>query len=409
MTDAPEPAALNDSDVAVRAATARELAARGTLDDVGRLLGAATGDRSPSVRLYTAAATAAVLRRARREGPLPKAIAEQVLDALRRYDPQGNPSVLLALGAVGPSVRGRLGRLLKDPHSDVRQAAVAAIRAEALSALSLGDEELVTQVGSWASTRNLQGDVRLDLGRLLGEMGHPDGEAILLGISGAVRDPEGVLDEARARVAARRDRQSYLGVWRTQRPEVLVPPDPKAAVPWVGVSAEDWFADGSHDAITWQDDGSPTGPEGRARLLFVGVPGQEGQAALQTATATRFATVGKDLAGWVDRSIGDLRGVEPLCRVLHEQLDGVEGAVAPRARALLLWRGGDAAAAGEALETLLSAKKPKVDLHWWRANVALSEGDLDLAREQAQAYLAKAPKKGTHREAAEGLVDSLKA
>lgn len=407
MTDAPDPAALNDSDVAVRAATARAFAAKGTLDDVERLLGAATGDRSPSVRLYTAAATAAVLRRARREGPLPKAIADQVLDALRRYDPQGNPSVLLALGAVGPSVRGRLGRLLKDPHSDVRQAAVATIRAEALSALSLDDEELVAQVGEWASTRNLQPDVRLDLGRLLGEMGHPDGEAILLGISGAVRDPEGVLDEARARVAARRDRESYAGVWRTQQPEVLVPPDPKAKVPWVGLTTEDWFADGAHEALSWTDESSPTGPEGRVRLLFVGVPGQEGQAALQTATATRFATVDKALAGWVDRSIDALRGVEPLCRVLHDQLDGVDGAVAPRARALLLWRGGDASAAGEALEALLGAKKPKVDLHWWRANVALSEGDLDLAREQARVYLDKAPKKGTHRDAAEGLLTSL--
>jgi len=399
-------AALDDSDVAVRAAGARDLARVGDLGDVAMLLDRATLDRSPSVRLYTAAATAAVLRRARRSGPLKRAVADQVLDALRRFDPQGNPSVLLAIGAVGPSVRGRLGRLLKDPHSDVRQAAVAALRAEALSPLSIGDKGLEKDLAKWASG-SLPMEAKLDLGRLLGEAGHPDGESLLLQMSAVVRDTEGVLDEARRRITARHQRDTYGGVWRRQEPEVLSPPDDDADVPWVGLTAEEWFADGSRKPLKWPKDGVPVGPEGPARLLFVGTPGQETHAALQTADATRFGCVGKPLAAWVERSIDELRGVEPLCRTLLTRLGDVESASAPKVRTLLRWRGGDGAAAGAELDALLSGKKPKAELHWWRANVALSEGDLDLAREHVERYLAKSPKKGRFRAAADLLRGSL--
>ncbi len=399
-------AALDDPDVAVRAAAARDLARIGDLGDVALLLDRAILDRSPSVRLYTAAATAAVLRRARRSGPLKRSVADQVLDALRRFDPQGNPSVLLAIGAVGPAVRGRLGRLLKDPHSDVRRAAVAALRAEALSPLSIGDKGLEKDLAKWASG-SLPMEAKLDLGRLLGEAGHPDGEALLLQLSAVVRDAEGVLGEARRRIAARRDRGAYGGVWRRQEPEVLSPPDDEADVPWVGLTAEEWFAEGSRTPLKWRNDGIPVGPEGPARLLFVGTPGQETHAALQTAEATRFACVARPLAAWVERCIDELRGVEPLCRTLVTRLGEGDAPVPPKVRTLLRWRGGDGAGAGEELDAALSGKKPKPELYWWRANVALSEGDLDLAREHLERYLAKAPKKDRFRAAADRLRGSL--
>jgi hypothetical protein len=402
--------ALEDADVAVRAAAARDLAESGTLDDLGLLLAKATGDRSPSVRLYAAAAAASVLRRVRADGPLSKAVSEQVLDALRRFDPQVNPSVLLALGAVGPSVRGRLGRLLKDPHSDVRQAALAALRAEALSPLALADRDLPEQIAGWVRS-SLPGEVRLDLGRLIGEVGHPDGEALLTEISTSVRDPDDVLSEARRRLRARRTREAWVGVWRRQEPEVLVPPDPKLEVPWLGLGDDAWITESDEGSVMWVEErGSvwPVGPEGPARLLWIGIPGQEEvHLALQTAKATRFGCRGKDLAAWVEVSAGALRRAESLARVLLDQLDGVEGNAVPRARALLLWRSGDVSGAAAALDELLDTKKPTVDLHWWRANVALSEGDLDAAREQVDLYLEKAPKRAAFLDDAEGLRASL--
>ena len=403
-------ASLEDADVAIRAAAARDLAVSGGLEHIPSLLAMATADRSPSVRLYTAAAAASILRRARRGAGLSATVSGQVMDALRRFDPQGNPSVLLVLGAVGPSVRGRLGRLLKDPRSDVRMAAMAAVRAEALSPLAMADEALMDQLADWCRAR-LPADVRLDLGRLLGEVGHPEGEELLGVLAASARDPEGVLGEARRRLQARRVEGAWLGVWRRQEPEVLVPPGPQQHVPWLGLGPARWLTEEEEGEVTWVEERGavrPVGPEGPARLLYVGVPGRdEAHRVLQTSEATRFACRGKDLARWVEGAVEGLRRAPDLCATLLGQLDGVEGAVAPRARALLRWRSGDVAGAGVALDALLAAKKPKAELHWWRANVALSEGDLDGARDQVEAYLERASKRAAHREAAEGLRASL--
>ena len=51
----------------------------------------------------------------------------------------------------------------------------------------------------------------------------------------------------------------------------------------------------------------------------------------------------------------------------------------------------------------LIEKKGRPELHWWRANIALSQGDLDLARAQVQAFLDTAPKRSPVVDQAEGL------
>ena len=59
--------ALESDDVAVRVAGARVLAERGTQEDLPRLIKIAREDKSPSVRLYAAAAASDVAMRNRRE------------------------------------------------------------------------------------------------------------------------------------------------------------------------------------------------------------------------------------------------------------------------------------------------------------------------------------------------------
>src|SRR5262245_47136144 len=89
-------AALESDDVAVRAAGVRDLGAQGVLDDALALVDLAIQDRSPSVRLYAAAAAAEIVMRS----SLDPDDQRQILDRLKAFDPGFNPALLMVLAAT---------------------------------------------------------------------------------------------------------------------------------------------------------------------------------------------------------------------------------------------------------------------------------------------------------------------
>ena len=400
--------ALAGKDVAERAAAARHLAAHGSWDDLSSLLTIAMGDKSPSVRLYTAAAATRVVLRSRGAGEVGRAEEQQVLEAFRRFDPQGNPSLMMVLGALGSATaRSRLGRLLRDPHSDVRMAAAAAVRRAALSQVAHSDEGLTADVAEWLASKKTPLDTRTDLVRLVGETGWAElapevRKAAALGGYAAE-----VAAEALSRLGERAEASAWTGLWLHGGGDVL---DEDAATPsgWLLV-AEGEVHDGERSRPSTLADGRlDLGSLGRARRLWAPRVKEEGaHQALQLPSATYWRCTGKALAKEVEARIHELGRFPAGCAVLAAELEEVEGAIAPRARALARWKAGDNDGAVSAVDALLAAKKPKAELYWWRANMALGEGALDDARSFVDAYLEKAPKRGGYRAEAEALRASL--
>ncbi len=400
--------ALTSKDVALRAAAVRAVGATGSWADVATLMELAMGDKSPSVRLYAAASAASVVFRVRGGKGLPRGGESQVLDVLRAFNPQHNPALLMVVGALGTDkARTRLGRLLRDPHSDVRLAAAAAVRRGAQSALAIGDAKLEAEALGWLQSGKLPPDAVLELVRLAGEVGWSSWASALrqvMGGGGAVAE---AAQEAQQRLAARSTPGAWEGLWLDAGGDVA---DEAAR------GGEGWLllADGvAHDGEVPHAvvaDGSTAEVEGlgKGRLLWARpVKAEADMAVLQTEQGTFVRSEGKALAKVVEERIAALGAYPPGCSVLARSLEEVEGVIAPRARALALWKAGQGEAAAEALDKLLAAKKPKADLFWHRANVALSLGCLDDAREHAQRYLDKAAKKGPHRTDAEALIASL--
>jgi len=401
-------AALAGKDVAERAAAARELAAIGDWDDVEHLLSTAMDDKSPSVRIYTAAAATRIVLRTRGRGEVGSAEERQILDALRRFDPQRNPSLLMALGALGTAkARSRLGRLLRDPHSDVRMAAAAAVRRAALSEVALGDEALPADVASWLASRKTPPDARAELVRLVGEAGWSSLEQEARQAVAAGPGLSEVASEALKRLAARREPEAWTGLWLHAGGDVL-DEDPDAASGWLLIT-EARAHDGERARPVRLEDGLlHLEGLGRARRLWAPRVKQDGVfEAVQLPTATYWRSSDKQLAKDVEAHIDAIGAFPEGCAQLASVLADIDGAVAPRARALCLWKAGQTDAAAAALDELLGGKKPKADLLWWRANVALGAGALDDARRFVDQFLDKAPKKAHRRPEAEALKSSL--
>jgi hypothetical protein len=398
---------LDSKDVAERAAAVRAVGSRGSYDDLSRLLELAMGDKSPSVRLYAAAAATTLLYRLRADEALPDRAESDVMDTLRAYNPQHNPPLLMVMGAVGtPATRKRLGRLLRDPHSDVRMAAATSVRRLALSARS--PDELAGEALSWLQTGKLPPDATADLVRLAGEAGWSSWSDAL---RQAVAKPAlaEAATQALERLRMRGGPEAWQGLWLDGGGDVS---DEEAA------GSEGWLlvADGAaHDgaashAVSVDEGGVTVSELGRAQLRWAKpVKGEAEQRVLQVGGRTLWRCEGKALAKVVEARHDELAAFPAGCAALAAELEEVDGAVAPRARALARWRGGDPSGAAEALDALLAAKKPKAELHWYRANVALALGHLDDAREHVDVYLSKAAKKAPARPEAEALQASLTA
>lgn len=403
-------AALLKGDVATRTAAARALARDGRFADVEALVDRAAHDKSPSLRLYAAAAAADIL--ARRRGAagqkkLTKAQRAQVHDLLRPIDPGVNPGLLMLWSAVADKTAlDRLGRMLRDPRNGVRAGAAMAVRRMALSAAAATDKSIPKAVHGWIGTGRLPPDALLELGRLIGQAGWTQLAADLGPISGAGRPHAGVVAEARDRLAARAQPEAWAGLWCSHGSDVLLPSASRTCVDWLAIEGGSaWRMDGTAAPLTLdpaQLDGSA------ARLVWAPRLGdEEDGCAIQWGGHTFWGASGPALAKQLDALASGLAERPEVALAAAGWLSKVEGVVAPRVRVRLLVEGGAIAEAAAALEPLLAAAKPRPELFLWLAHVRRAEGDVGAAREAAQTFLERAAKRAPLRARAEALVADL--
>jgi tetratricopeptide (TPR) repeat protein len=404
-TDDPR-AALDSNDVTVRAAGARDLAAVGTYEDALRLIERARDDKSLSVRLCAAGAAADILFRVALAEPQRR----EVVRKLDGFDPGRNPSLAMVLApVVDDEGIARLGRMVRDPRSEVRSAALAALKQ--MSTRPGAGEPLSAAVRAWLLEGRHPPDAVADLVRLTSEAGWPGMDEAIRAAAKKGRAAAEAVREAIDWIAARGDIATWVGVW--------------AAIGSGSARITDWL---------YLEGGRVWGPalqgEGGARELgelsvadgvgsVAGLPKlyrvRTGRPSDDTPSealklddrllsrlppreiARRFEALHPMVSSCPEASMGIARDLAPL-----------EGAAAVRARAAALWFGGALQEAEQAVDALLAADaKPKPDLLWLAANVKLRLGDLDSAREAATKCLETAPKKASYRADAEALLASL--
>lgn len=390
-----DPDGLTSSDVQERTAAVRALGARGDFADFGRLVELAKSDRSPSVRLTAAGVAGDLAVRARRTA----GERRQILDALRVVDPGTNPPLVLVLAAVRDDAGlDRLGRLLRDPRSDVRMAAATAVRR--MANLDQGEVDLPGHVGSWLSEGRYPADALAELVRLAGECGWPLEDEIRTAAARG-RAPAEAAVQALEWLAARRDPTSWAGMWMT------TDEDP---VSWLFVE----------DAVAW-------GAEGRLGPLRVaeGVGTVPGRGPLRRVWATRTTIEGTMEAITCDgrtlwrhkgpqltRAVDDLYPLLPVlpdvARGLAAWMKDLEGLGAMRARATALWKCGQLQEAEKVIANLLHGeKKPNPQVLWLRGAVQAGLGEVAAAKATLQQALDNGPKKAAWRPEAEALLRSL--
>lgn len=409
MSESTDPrVAIEQGDVATRAAAARDLARQGSWEDVALLVDKAKNDTSPSVRLYTAAAAADIVCRMRGAGGRPRLTrdqCDQLQNWVKTFDPGINPSLLMLLSAVADQASiDRVGRMLKDPRNGVRAGAATALRRMALSAASVGDTLLGPAIEKMLANRKLPEDAVVELVRLVGEAGWSALEPELRAAGGRVAGP--AADEALARLAARRDPSAWEGVWVSDGVDVFEPVEEPKVDSWLVISgAEAWDADGRLGTLTLRDGGGSIDAR-PFRMVFAPRVGEAGQfPALQHDGRTWYRQDAKGLVSVTDEII-DALAAEP-ARALAGWLGAVEGVLAQRARALALWRAGAWATAREILESLIAEKKPKADTYWYLARIRAAEGDKGGALQAIEEFLDKAGKRARWRKEAEEFRDSL--
>ncbi|MCB9679795.1 MAG: hypothetical protein H6737_32110 [Alphaproteobacteria bacterium] len=391
-------ASLEDKKIAVRAAATRDLAKAGTYADVERLIGMAIGDKSPSVRLYAAAAAVAILMRGRGaydQTPWTDAQRHDVLRWVGAGDPALTPSLLLCYAAFSDAdVIQRLTRMLRDPRYGVRAGAIAAIRRMALSGAATREGTGLREwVGEALENRKLPPDVSVELVRLVGEAGW---EVLLPRARKAPGNVGEALAEAEARCAERNTPAAWAGIWVDEGRDVL-DESPAGRADWIVIGA---------DA---QPSGGTLARDGRVyRRIWAPRIADEGKhAAIQADGRTWWRMDGKALAQFVTDADHELVAHGEAVDAIAAMLEGVEGAGAVRARALLFARCGRADEALALLDPLLAQKKPRNDLYFLQALALRSKGDAKGARAALEAYLDKAKKTEPWRDEAEQLLDGL--
>jgi len=378
---------LTTGQVKDRAAAARELAERGDWSDMELLVRAATTEKSPSVRLYAAAA-AADIAAAHRGASGQRKMTRKQRDELHTWagsiDPVDNPSILGLLSAAGDKrAVDRLCRALRDPRSGVRAGAAIALRRLALSAAAADDRYLPGAIRKLLAHPKLPVDAIADVTRLIGECGWID----LRDALGRAASTGGAAAEAATEARQRLSDRDPSGVWLSSGTDVLLP-EPAEPGPWMIVV----------DMTIHRPDGQA--PLGDHRLLRAPRVAKEGSFdTLQIDGETFYRLAGGELTAFVEAAQTDLAG--DAAAWIASQLEGEEGPAAERARALATWRSGDLEAADALLSSL---SKPKADVLWWRAQVLHGLGRPDEAKAMAARFLKKAPKKSPFRADAEALV-----
>lgn len=397
-------ATLVSGDISTKAAAARDLLRDGGWADVELLLSRARVDKSPSVRLYAAAAASEILFRI----PLDAGQCVAVRDMLRGHDPGDNPSVLAALGALpDDAALDTLGRLLRDPRNGVRAGVVAALRRRALRAAGGSDTSLAAKIRQWLESGRVPPDASLDLVKLVGEAGIVGCEASLQKLTGAGRNHPAAIATARERLGARRDVATWQGLWVGSDVDVYSVASVADARKGFALVFGDQVVGDVTGSLRFTEGGAVVGDAAvEVRRVWVPTLGDApDDEVLQVGGLTLRKLAGKDLAAGLDE-IED-RVTDPAAwAALAGWLEGQETLVALRTRANALFRAGRLAESATILDDLV-ARKPKPELLWLVANVKLGLGELDAAREAVAEYLEKVSKKAPHRADAEALSRAL--
>lgn len=402
-------AGLRQKEVRDRALAARELAATGDWSDIEALIEVSKGDKSTSVRMYAAAAAADLACRTRSVGAgLVGEQKAQIFEWLKGVDPMTNPGLLVLLAASSDQrFLERLGRALRDPRNVVRQGAVAGVRRLALAAVSAKEPHIAEQVAEWLLSGKLLPDVSLELARLVGEAGWTDFDAPLRKAAIAGRPHAAVVDEVFQRLAARDGDITWEGLWASDGQDVFEPRG-TAIVEWFLVADGEVRKPGTDAAPLELGDGAGTLDGKPVRLVYAPRGGEPGShPAIQVEGHTFWKVQGKELVTTLDEIIDGVAELGEAARPVADWLEAVDGTLAARARAIVLYRIGALDEAREALDALCAHKKPRNDLFWWLARVAADQGDTAVAKDSLERFLDKAGKKAAFRKEAEALLGEL--
>ncbi len=399
-TDDPR-AALGNASVATRCAGARDLARHGTLEDLERLATMGWQDKSMAVRLYAAAAAADIVQR-HRDGMDASQHAQAVKYAFAG-DPGHTPSMIMLASYAPPStVLHRLGRILRDPRSDVRLAVLTTLRRMLLSSRCDRDA-VVPTMATWFDDPKIPADATVELAKLVGEAGLSALRGTISGLRGTGEGADEVLGVALARLEARATRDAWIGAWWSDGRDVYEnrAPDPDLAV--AVCDGDKWFSRGATRAVhpgavpTLDDD--PV-----ARIFATPLGTHEALPAIQVDGRTWWAVAPDDFATFLDVHHLVLRTLPQAGRqVLVARAEALGGAASERVRSSSCWIAGDLDGALEAADAQLARKRPRGDAWFWRARVLHERGDKAGASEALEAFLGKAKKDHPLKDAAEAL------
>lgn len=403
-------AALDDKSIAVRAAACRDLSKAGRVEHLERLGRAAAEDKSPAVRLGTAAAAADILSRHRRSPEadvLDAAGRKEVLGYFRRVDPRLNPGIFGVYACLDTEagVR-RIGIGLRDPRGEVRVGAGVGLLRLCLSATRLGDTALEDTVIALLTDRRLKPDAVAEVARTCMSAGYLRAVDTLerVDVGG---NQQVMVDAAIGRLAE--SGRPKPGVWWStgrdagetipaapREPGMLVVTEAGAAQRFVGAG---WF-DVDLSTRAW-------------RPLFYRRSGEaEPTEAIQVGEHTFHATTSATLLDGIDALLPILvdgaleHGAHPLAHpALLDALDDTP--VATRARALLLSEAGRHAEAIDAADSALGKRKAPADIPFVLGLLHERAGDSAAAAQAFAACVSKARvKKAPHVLAAKARLDA---
>ncbi len=404
-------AGLHAKEIRDRAAAARQLGLDGSWEDIDALVRVATGDKSPSVRLYAAAAAADIACRGRGAAghpPLDASRRDRIFAWLKGVDPAVNPGLIVLLAAASDRRNlDRIGRILRDPRNVVRAGAVAAIRRMALSAATVDEPHVARAVGAWLADRRVPPDVVLDLVRLVGECGWSDFDDALDRAAGRGRPHGAAVAEARSRIAEAADAAAWEGVWASTGRDVFEPGGEGIAA-WFLVHDGRVHVPGKPAQPLVVEGGAAHVGDQPARRIHAPRGGEpDTHPAIQVGGHTWWRVAGRDLVAAVPELLDGIGALGEAARPVAAWLGAVDGTLAARARAIVLHRLGALDEARALLDALCAHKKPRNDLFWWLGRVAADQGDVEAAAAALRRFLDKAGRKAAFRPEAEALLARL--
>ena len=397
--ETPDPiAALDDKSISVRAAACRDLSKSGTVEDLARLAQAAQHDKSPAVRLGTAAAASDILSRLRLPPQSDSLDAEgrkAVLELFKRVDPRLNPgvfSVFACLDLEAGLSRVRIG--LRDPRGEVRMGAAVGLMRLCTSWARAGDSELRSAVVEMLKDRRLRPDAVAEVARVCMASGITEALPVLerLDVGGVHQD---LVEVAISKLEAATSRP--VGVWMSDgrdageirpvalaAPKLLVVGDAGAAVLVDGQWSSLELSASSWRAMHYRRAGSQS-------------PGPT----LQVDGTTYYAVEDAELIDAIDTVLPAERlafadpvaqAIGHLARSLAERLG--DAPVDSRACGLLWASIGDAQSARDAFESGVGKRKAPADLRYLHGAALMASGDADGAKAVWTECVAKARRKG---------------